>query len=69
MAEYDTKIEYRKGKNNIHAEMLSRIKPRQENLSEGGIIDTEEWVDPDAFGGDEAHERLSLEAHGIDLAK
>ena len=67
LAEYGANIEYRKGKNNIRADMLSRIKPVEVDLMEVGVIDTEEWVDPDAFGDDEADQRLPLEAHGINL--
>jgi hypothetical protein len=67
LSEYGAKIEYRKGKHNIRADMLSRIRPKTEELMEVGIIDTEEWVDPDALGDDEAHQRLPLEAHGINL--
>lgn len=67
LAEYGARIEYRKGKHNIRADMLSRIKPRAVDLNEVGIIDTEEWIDPDAIGDDEAYERIPLEAHGIQL--
>ena len=42
LAEYGAKIEYRKGKNNIRADMLSRIRP-----GEISTIDTDYWVEPD----------------------
>jgi hypothetical protein len=67
LAEYGAKIEYRKGKNNIRADMLSRIKPAVQNIMEVGVIDTDEWIDPDALGDDEAYKRLPLEAHGINI--
>ena len=45
LSEYGATIQYRKGKNNIRADMLSRIPP------ETGIhtIDCDDWVDPTAI--------------------
>ena len=43
LAEYGAVIEYRKGKHNIRADMLSRIRHRQD--PEIAVIDTEDWID------------------------
>ena len=61
LAEYGAKIQYRKGKNNICADMLSRIKS-----VEIATIDTE-WVDADAFPDNDADLRLPILADGLDL--
>jgi transposase InsO family protein len=61
LAEYGAKIRYRKGKNNIRADMLSRIKS-----FDVATIDTE-WVDPDAYPDDDADMRLPILADGLDL--
>lgn len=65
LAEYGATIRYRQGKNNIRADMLSRIEPKRE--AEVGVIDTEDWVDPQAFPDDAASELLPLIHDGLDL--
>jgi len=40
LAEYGAKVEYRKGKNNIRADMLSRIRQREEVSA----LDTADWI-------------------------
>lgn len=67
LAEYGATIKYRQGKNNIRADMLSRIEPRRE--PEVGVIDTEEWVDPQAFPESDTKELLPLIHDGLDLAE
>lgn len=42
LAEFGAKVQYRKGANNIRADMLSRIRP-----SEMATIDTDTWFDAD----------------------
>jgi transposase InsO family protein len=66
LAEYGAKIEYRQGRHNIRADTMSRIKSQQMEIC---TIDTEDWINPDAYGEDEAHLRLPVEAYGINLAE
>ena len=56
-------IQYRKGKNNIRADMLSRIPP------ETGIhtIDCDDWVDPTAIPEQDTADVLPLLYDGLDL--
>ena len=68
LAEYGAKIEYRKGSNNIRADMLSRIKPKKQDR-EIGVIDTDEWVDPQAFPDSNIEELLPLVHDGLNLAE
>lgn len=63
LAEYGAKIEYRQGKHNIRADMLSRIKP----VEEVAILDVGEWVDPAAIPEHDIHELLPLVHDGLDL--
>ena len=65
LAQYGARIEYRRGKNNIRADMLSRIKPADDIAT----IDTNEWVDPDAWPDECADKRLPILCDGIDLEK
>lgn len=62
LAEYGAKIEYRKGTNNIRADMLSRIRPP---LNEIGVLDTKEWANA-GFPEDEIQEGIPLEYDGLD---
>ena len=50
LAEFGAQIKYRKGKNNIRADMLSRIPPRHEVAT----IDCDQWVDPAAIPDERA---------------
>lgn len=63
LAEYGAKIEYRQGKNNIRADMLSRIK----SVSEVAIIDTQDWIDPEAWPDDVPDKCLPILSDGLDL--
>ena len=65
LAEYGAVIEYRKGKHNIRADMLSRIRHRQD--PEIAVIDTEDWIDPNAFPEDETAHLLPLLHDGLRL--
>ena len=65
LAEYGATIEYRKGKNNIRADMLSRI--RHDTNEHAAVIDTEEWVDPQAIPEDNARDSLPLVHDGLNL--
>ena len=67
LAEYGATIEYRKGKNNIRADMLSRI--RHDADENAAVIDTEEWVDPHAIAEDNARESLPLIHDGLNLTE
>ena len=49
IAEYGAPIEYRKGRNNVRADMLSRIHPKYEVLEKEGVIS---FID-DSFDDDE----------------
>jgi len=65
IADFNTQIKYRKGKNNIRADMLSRIRPAQ---SEVCTFDAdEEWISPEAFPDKQADERLPILQDGLDL--
>ena len=67
LAEYGCKIEYRKGTHNIRADMLSRIEsPVTPTV---GVIDCDDWVDPNAFPDQTYHETLPLEHDGLDLTQ
>ena len=63
LSEYGAKIQYRQGKNNIRADMLSRIPP------ETGIatIDCDEWVDPTSIPQQDAADVFPLLYDGLDL--
>ena len=63
LAEYGAKIEYRQGKHNIRADMLSRIRP----VEEVAVIDTGEWVDPAAIPEQDVCELLPLIHDSLDL--
>ncbi len=63
LAEYGAKIEYRKGKHNVRADMLSRIRPTEETA----VIDVDDWVDPQAFPEKDIQELLPLLHDGLDL--
>lgn len=54
LAEYGAKIKYRKGSNNIRADMLSRIRSQ-----EVSTIDTDTWFDAD-FAEDEPDQRIPV---------
>lgn len=67
LAEYGAKVEYRKGKHNIRADMLSRIKKREEIAT----FDTADWVrEEDEIDEDPGlslpiiHDNLNLEEVG-----
>ena len=61
LAEYGAKIEYRQGKNNIRADMLSRIKPESIDVC---VLD---WVDPHAYADEDADKNLPILHDGLDL--
>ena len=63
LAEYGARIEYRRGRNNIRADMLSRIRPTHEVA----VFDTGEWVDPRDITEPEIRELLPLFHDGLDL--
>ena len=66
LAEYGATIEYRTGKNNIRADMLSRIRhPQVEGVA---IIDVDDWIDPLAIPEEDMAESLPLLHDGLDLA-
>ena len=46
--------------------MLSRIRPRKQ-IREVGVIDTEDWVDPQAFPDSKVEELLPLLHDGLNL--
>ncbi|KAK2156821.1 hypothetical protein LSH36_204g04031 [Paralvinella palmiformis] len=50
LTEYGDVIENRKGKHNIRADMMTRIRHQPD--PEIAIIDTEDWIDPNAFPED-----------------
>jgi hypothetical protein len=54
LAEYGAKIEYRRGKNNIRAHEVA-------------VIDTDDWIDPDAYPDNVADQRLPIIYDGINL--
>ena len=62
LADYGAVIEYRRGKNNIRADMLSRIHNRTV-----AVIDTDDWVDPHAIPTDNTADILPLIHDGLDL--
>ena len=61
MAEYGVKIEHRQGKNNICADMLSRIKPESIEIS---ALD---WIDPHVYSDEDANTNLPILHDGLDL--
>ena len=63
LAEYGAKIEYRKGKNNIRADMLSRIPPQGTIAT----IDCDDWVDATAVPEKNIAEALPFFHDGLDL--
>ena len=63
LAEYGAKIEYRKGKNNIRADMLSRIPPQGTIAT----IDCDDWVDATAVPEENIAEALPFIHDGLDL--
>ena len=70
LAEYGASIKYRKGKNNIRADMLSRLRNEGDECTECediAIIDTEEYVDPQAFMEDDIADTLPLIHDGLNL--
>ena len=72
LAEYNATIQYREGKNNIRADMLSRLHNADDDkgtCDDIAIIDTEEFVDPLAFPEDDIAETLPLLRDGIDLSQ
>ncbi len=48
LEEYNAKIEYRKGRHHVRADMLSHLTTECEK-SGPNIIDSEDWVDPQPF--------------------
>jgi hypothetical protein len=62
LAEYGAMIEYRKGANNIRGDMLSRIK--HEHVA---VIDTGDWVEPDAFTAEDLQDVMPLLHDGLNL--
>jgi IS1 family transposase len=63
LAEYGARIEYRKGKHNIRAGMLSRI----DSSGEVAVIDTGEWVNPALIPDQRPEDILPLLHDGLDL--
>ena len=72
LTEYNATIQYREGKNNIRADMLSRLRNINDDAGmceDIAIIDTEEFVDPHAFPEDDIADTLPLIHDGLDLAQ
>ena len=67
LSEFGAKIRYHSGKLNIRADMLSRIKPP--TFPEVCVIDTDDWVSPEAFPDEIIADTLPLEYDGLDLDK
>ena len=65
LAEYGAVIQYRKGKNNIRAHMLSRIRHLPD--SDINVIDTEDWIDPTAFPEGDVANMLPILHDGLHL--
>ena len=63
LAEYGAQIKYRAGKNNIRADMLSRIPPQREIAT----FDCDQWVDPAAIPDQRIEEQLPLLQDGFDM--
>ena len=63
LAEYGAKIKYREGKNNIRADMLSRIPPEKTIET----IDVDQCVDPEAILDQDISEHLPLLHDGLKL--
>ncbi len=50
MEEYNVKIEYRKGRHHVRADMLSRLTTECEESGPNiALIDSKDWVDPQPF--------------------
>ena len=65
LSEFHTTIEYRKGVNNIRADMLSRIEhPEPTTIN---VIDTTDWVDPTHFPEQNPRDIAPLLHDGLDL--
>ena len=65
LSEFQATIEYKPGKLNERADLLSRIH-HLKSEQEVAIFDTEDWIDPEAFPDCRSDERLPLEADMID---
>ena len=64
LAEYGAEIKYREGKNNVRADMLSRIRHTPEQVA---VLDTEEWVDPDSLKDEGDQEASPWQYDGLDM--
>ncbi len=64
LKESGAELIYQKGKTNLRADMLSRINHAYNDIA---IIDSTEWVDPDAFSDKDAFQRLPLIYDDIDI--
>ena len=62
LAEFGAKIRYIQGARNVRADLMSRLPPPLSVAT----LDTTEWVDPDAIGGQSMLDRLPLEADALD---
>ena len=70
LAEYGASIKHRKGKNNIRADMLSRLRNEGDvfkDCEDIAIIDTEEYVYPQAFMEEDIADTLPLFHDGLNL--
>ena len=67
LAEYGATIEYRQGKNNIRADMLSRLHNESDCTNHIALIDSGEWVDPSAVPDDDIADILPIIHDGLDL--
>ena len=64
LAEFGATIQYRKGKNNIRADMLSRIRSSNDLESEVSTVDTDDWIDV-GFLEEEPHQQIPLLVDGL----
>jgi hypothetical protein len=72
LSEYQADIKYIQGKRNLKADMLSRIPPQPIPPPDDGVVplemailDTQDWVSPDAFLDEDAIKRIPLEADNL----
>ena len=54
-------------KNNIRADMLSRLHNETDSDQHIAVIDSDEWVDPSAIPDDDIADILPLSHDGLDL--
>ena len=62
LAEFGAKIRYIQGARNVRADLMSRMPP----LLSVAVLDTAEWVDPEAMGSEGVRDFIPLEADHLD---